>query len=70
MDLNAHAKSAIESLTCPTHQKKPMLVITDGDIFIQTCCIDFKIMCLRELLEVLNEFKKNPLHVAWKSDEE
>ena len=69
MDLNAHAKSAIESMTCSTHHKNPALIIADGDTYIQTCCTDFKIICLRELLKVLKEFKKKQLHVAWKADE-
>lgn len=65
MDLNAHAKSAIRSLTCPVHHKKPTLIISETQIYMHTCCTDFKISCLKHLIEVLQEYKANPLHVVW-----
>jgi hypothetical protein len=68
MDLEAHAKSEIESMTCDIHHKSPALLITGKGMYIRTCCTDFKIECLRCLIEILNDYKENSLHVAWKAE--
>ena len=67
MDSNAHAKSAIRSMTCPVHHKKPTLIFSGTHIYMQTCCADFKIACLKHLIEVLLEYKANRLHVVWRA---
>ena len=68
MDLNAHAKSEIESMTCSIHHKNPALFISGKGIYMQACCIDFKIICLKQLITALKQHKQNSLHVAWKAE--
>ena len=65
MDLEAHAKSVIESLACAVHHQYPSVIISDHQVETKWCCPNFKIICLRELVKLLMADRK-PLSVAWK----
>lgn len=68
MDLRAHAKSVIESSACATHHQHPQLIITDQQIEILCCCQAFKVVCLKNIVQLLLDCKST-LSVAWKRED-
>lgn len=69
MDLNAHVKSVIESMTCPEHGQKPTVLIKDNsnNIDMFCCCTEFKIACLRKMTGILIDHKDKTLKLPKKS---
>ena len=61
MDVNARARSVIESLTCSIHHQHPMTYIVKQKIQIHCCCAPFKVICLRKLVEILEHYKNENL---------
>jgi hypothetical protein len=69
MDLNTHVESVIDQMTCSVHHKRPLLVIINDRIQISSCCPDFKVRCLKKMVELLTEYKEQELYLAWKKAE-
>ncbi|MDB5134178.1 MAG: hypothetical protein JWP37_781 [Mucilaginibacter sp.] len=66
MDLNTHVESVIDQMTCSVHKKRPLLVTVNDRIQISSCCPDFKIICLKKMIQLLTEYKEQELSIAWK----
>ena len=67
MDLYAHAKSVIELQLCEIHQEKPQVKFIDERIIIDCCCSDFKVTCLKALVNLLiSPHRDKNLSVVWK----
>lgn len=65
MDLKTDARVVIESLSCPIHHQKPSLVMTDNQLELQTCCRNFKNVCLEKLMALLMQAETHTMHVVW-----
>jgi hypothetical protein len=66
MDLNTHVKSVIDLTTCPVHNQKPLLAINDDRITFECCCLDFKIICMKKVIKLLEEDRAHLLKFGWK----
>jgi hypothetical protein len=66
MDLYAHAKSVIELQLCKIHKKHPQVKFINDRIVIDCCCSEFKIICLKVLVNLLISHKNKDLTVVWK----
>jgi len=46
MELTVNARSVIEAVACPTHNKHPQIIMgEDNEIMLQCCCAEFKLQC-------------------------
>jgi len=57
MDIKAHAKYVIESLTCAIHHEHPNLSVFADQIAMYCCCREFKIICLNKLIRLFVDHK-------------
>jgi len=55
MELNTYVKSEIELRTCPVHHKHPSVQIIDNNFDVLCCCVQFRISCLRGVVNLLIE---------------
>ena len=71
MDLKPDAKVVIESLTCSIHHQHPSLVMKENQLELQTCCRDFKNICMEKLMSLMMKAETRTLHIVWhKNDAE
>jgi hypothetical protein len=66
MDLNTHVKSVIKFMTCTIHHQPPLIAIVGERIKIECCCSDFKILCLKKMIELLVQYKDHAPEAAFK----
>lgn len=68
MDMYAYAKSVVESQVCEVHNQHPRVRVVNNDFSIDCCCRDFKIECLKTVIQILVSEKDKKLRVAWKKN--
>lgn len=65
-DYYADVKTLIASKKCDIHNRHPGIDIINGEVVLDCCCIDFKLTCYKNIINLLNKYRENQLKVVWK----
>jgi hypothetical protein len=48
--------SSLKTTKCVLHQKRPHIEFVDARLNLLCCCDDFKIVCYKQVIEILNKY--------------